>query len=210
MKNQEREESFDQKAQKWDSDPEKLERARLVAAKMKAIVPLHKVNQALDFGTGTGLLSMALKEQIHKIDCLDTSEGMIQVLKEKIKQQNIRNLVPLHGDLSHPAIQDQYYDLIFTMMVLHHVDNVQPLLTDFYGRINPHGYLCVIDLFKEDGSFHGAGFQGKHGFDPKELSCQLLEAGFSSVEYSHCLDISKITLSGQSKLFPVFILIAEK
>ena len=58
------------------------------------------------------------------------------------------------------------FDLIYTLMVLHHVGDVETIIRKFRGLLNPGGYLAIADLYSEDGSFHGEGFSGHMGFDP--------------------------------------------
>jgi ubiquinone/menaquinone biosynthesis C-methylase UbiE len=56
--------SFDNKAQTWDADPIKQERALAVAAALCQRVPLSTAWQALEYGCGTGLLSFALQADL--------------------------------------------------------------------------------------------------------------------------------------------------
>jgi len=52
--------NFDERAKDWDSDPKKVERARVVADAIRSVIPLSKDMHALEYGCGTGLLSFAL------------------------------------------------------------------------------------------------------------------------------------------------------
>ncbi|MBE6052286.1 MAG: class I SAM-dependent methyltransferase [Clostridium sp.] len=47
---------------------------------------------ALEIGCGTGLFTTRLSKKLKEVACFDTSEGMIQVLKEKIQNENIKNI----------------------------------------------------------------------------------------------------------------------
>ena len=55
---------FDQKAAQWDAKPVRVERARAVAAGIKAALPLSPHVTALEYGCGTGLLSFALQSDL--------------------------------------------------------------------------------------------------------------------------------------------------
>ena len=90
---------FDIKAKDWDKDLEKTERAKLIATQMVQVIQPNKQLNALEFGCGTGLLSFELKDYFKEITLVDYSEGMINVLKEKIEFQNIKNFKPLLIDL---------------------------------------------------------------------------------------------------------------
>lgn len=47
-----------------------------------------------------------------------------------------------------------------------------------------YGYLCIIDLDEEDGSFHkeDKDFNGHNGFNQNDLKNILLETGFKEAE----------------------------
>jgi hypothetical protein len=45
---------------------------------------------------------------------------------------------------------------------------------------------CLVDLDKEDGSFHGHGFDGHHGFDRSALGSELADAGFTDIGFQDC------------------------
>ena len=80
--------SFDKEARNWDQDPEKVNRARAFTEEIIRFIKPEKNMTAMEFGCGTGLFSEQLKDHFQKISLLDTSEGMIEVLKEKIKEKD--------------------------------------------------------------------------------------------------------------------------
>jgi len=69
--------------------------------------------------------------------------------------------------------------------------------------------LCIADLDKEDGSFHGAGFEGHKGFDRVELEDKLTKLGFHQIRFTTCYQMTKEVETG-IKTFPIFLMIAEK
>ena len=71
--------SFDERAKDWDSDPKKVERARVVAEAIRKAIPLEHSMKALEYGCGTGLLSFALQPDLGQITLADTSQGMLDV-----------------------------------------------------------------------------------------------------------------------------------
>jgi hypothetical protein len=66
------------------------------------------------------------------------------------------------------------------------VHDVATVLSRFAEVLAEGGRLCVVDLEKEDGSFHDPGFDGHHGFDRSELASDLSAAGFTDVEFREC------------------------
>ncbi len=79
--------NFDERARDWDSDPKKVERARVVADAIRKTIPLSQEMKALEYGCGTGLLSFALQPDLGEITLADTSQGMLDVLREKIAKR---------------------------------------------------------------------------------------------------------------------------
>jgi ubiquinone/menaquinone biosynthesis C-methylase UbiE len=201
--------SFDQRAADWDSDPLKVERARWVAQAIRESLPLKTSMTALEVGCGTGLLSFALQPSLGAITLADNSVGMLEVLKGKIAASGLVNMTPLRLDLSADPLPKTRYDLLYTLMVLHHIPDTSKVLGDFYTLLKHPGFLCISDLDKEDGSFHKAREEVHHGFDRQELTRQLAQAGFVNIRFSTVYEIIK-EVDGRPKAFPLFLAVAEK
>ena len=89
-------------------------------------------------------------------------------------------------DLTTDPPPEERFDLIVTVMALHHIADLGPVLAGFAALLAPGGHLCVVDLDHEDGSFHGEGFGGHHGFHRPELAAQMGVAGFEDVRFQDC------------------------
>jgi ubiquinone/menaquinone biosynthesis C-methylase UbiE len=200
---------FDLMAKDWDSVPRRIERARAVAEAIKTGIHLSPSTKAFEYGCGTGLLSFALQPHLGHITLADSSPGMLSVLEEKIKSSGIQNMTPLRLDLSMDSLPQERYHLIYTLMTLHHIPDTDRVLRGFYTLLANRGYLCIADLDKEDGSFHGAGFEGHKGFDRVELEDQLTRLGFHKIRFTTCYQMMKEVETG-IKTLPIFLMIAEK
>jgi len=200
---------FDDKAKTWDSDPIKRERAFAVAAAIRRRIPLSSDWHALEYGCGTGLLSFALHAELSRITLADSSPGMLAVLEDKIAATGFSHLHPLALDLVTDPPPAERYDLIYTLMTLHHVADVGRLLRALHGLLRPGGWLAIVDLDREDGSFHGPGFTGHNGFDRTALRVQLMRAGFDEVDFSTCYAMKKATDRGVRE-YPLFLAVANR
>ena len=200
---------FDDKAITWDSDPTKRERALAVAAALRQRVPLAHDWRALEYGCGTGLLSFALHADLGELTLADSSPGMLAVLRGKIDAAGLTHLHPLALDLLTDPLPADRYDLIYTLMTLHHVADVGRLLRTFHDLLRPGGWLAVADLDQEDGSFHGPGFTGHNGFDRAALRAQLADAGFGEVDFSTGYVMKKATDQGMRE-YPLFLAVAAR
>jgi len=200
---------FDREACTWDDDPTRIERAFRIAEAIKKFIPLTLTMTALEYGCGTGLLGFELHRYLGKMWMADSSKGMLSVLKEKISRFAIANMIPIELDLlkEHPPIAQ--IDLVATMMVLHHIRDTEKIIHAFAYLLKPGGHLCIADLLKEDGSFHGPGFEGQNGFDPEELLNLLGKEGFSPVANEIVFSIPR-KVGEETRNYPVFLLIAKK
>lgn len=200
---------FDQHAKTWDADPAKSARANAVADGIRNGVPLTPATHGLEYGCGTGLLGFALSPDLGRLTLADSSPGMLAVLDEKIAAAALTNMQSLKLDLVTDPLPDEKFDLVCTLMTLHHIDDTDRILRDLHALLRAPGYLCIADLDAEDGSFHGPDFTGHKGFHRAELQDKALRAGFRTVEFSTVFHITKTTKAGETT-FPIFLMIATR
>ena len=196
---------FDQAAATWDLEDRRVALAHALAQAIAARVPLDKGKSVLDFGCGTGLVSLELGPRVGAITGADTSPAMLLALAGKAKALGIpvRTLeLDSMGanDLGGP------YDLIVSSMTLHHVADVPALFRQFARHLLPAGQVALADLDQEDGGFHEASVSIHHrGFPREQIRSWLLEAGFREIH----LETATVTVK-QGKNYPVFLATARK
>lgn len=200
---------FDLKAAEWDQNKMHWERSAAVTDQIKKRIPLNKQMVALEYGAGTGIASFQLKDYLKEITLMDSSSEMVRIMNEKIKAAQVKNLKTLNFDLEQADYKGGSFDLIFTLMVLHHVTDIENIFKKFYNLLNPGGHLAIADLYAEDGSFHGEDFTGHKGFDIEILSDQIKKAGFKNITHGKCFVIKKEISETETKYFDVFLLVAE-
>lgn len=203
------EERFDEGAATWDENPGHVDRADAVARAIAPVITAAAYPHPLrlvEYGAGTGLVTQALQRElgddIAETILIDTSSGMREVIEAKIKAGTIRNGSVLGTDLSTedpPEPLRGAVDVIVTVMTLHHIANLDPVLRRFASLLRPEGLLAIVDLVAEDGSFHGEGFTGHHGFVDTELAAQLNQAGFTPPTIGPCYEVERDT--GRYPLF---------
>lgn len=196
--------TFDARAATWDDDPAKLERARTVADAVRERIELHGSKRLLDYGAGTGLVSELLQHDVGAITLADPSTGMRDVMLAKIAAGTIADARVWDLDLEDAPLLDETFDLIVTVMTLHHVGDVDLVLSRFAELLADGGHLCIVDLDKEDGSFHGPDAEVHHGFDPSALAISLDKAGFIDVEFCNLQQVER-----PSGTFPIFLAISR-
>jgi ubiquinone/menaquinone biosynthesis C-methylase UbiE len=203
---------FDSKARAWDKDPVKIERAKKFAERIISSLPENNSIIAMEFGSGTGQVSLFLHKQFRHIYLIDSSPGMIDVLKNNIRQRNIQNMEPLLKDVMKESIDLSDIDVIYTLMTLHHIEDLNHILNVFRSILKPGGFLLIGDLEKEDGSFHDHAhdFRGHHGFEKDELKKLLEKNGFNETDYRKFFKLTKKFENGGLKEFPLFFMAARK
>jgi len=201
---------FDLKAAEWDKNPMHWDRSEAIANEIKKLIPLNREMRALEYGAGTGITSFLLKDHLKEITLMDNSPEMVRVMSEKIGEKKVLNLKALNFDLEHSDYEGGKFELIFTQMVLHHVNDVESILTRFSKLLNPGGYLAIADLYAEDGSFHGLGFNGHMGFDIGHLTTLLQKREFTGISHKECFVIDRKISDTEIKQFSVFLLIGKR
>ena len=200
---------FDKKAATWDDDPERVNRALSIADSISKHIDLSRIEKAMEYGSGTGLLSFALKDRLASIALMDESASMIEVVKDKCAANNVNHFVPLQYNILKQPLPDQKYDFIFILLTLHHIIELEEVLDKFARLLNPRGYLAIIDLEKEDGTFHPEGFNGHNGFDREILESQLQEADITPISYEVCYELKR-DYDDVDQKYPLFLLISQK
>ena len=202
---------FDKASLNWDDVPERVEMAKHFATAIEDIIPLASNMQVMDFGCGTGNVATRLASLVGTITAVDSSAGMINVLEKKLTESKIKNIKPLLTEFNEDSFQKDSFDLIYTCMTFHHIDNIEHVLRLFYKMLTPCGYLVLIDMEKEDGSFHDDNTGVVHfGFDPELLNYTLDEIGFTDIYSRTAYTRVKTFPSGISREYPIFLITGMK
>ena len=197
---------FDARAATWDDDPAKVERARVVADAIRAAVPLEASTALLEYGAGTGLVSQALADGVGRVTLAEPSAGMRAAMADKVAAGALPPDARVWDlDLARDAVPSERFDLVVTVMTLHHIPELEPVLQGFAQLLADGGWLGVVDLDEEDGSFHDdPHFDGHHGLSRTSLQGQLEAAGFVHVRFEPCHVVEK-----QGRAYPLFLATAS-
>jgi ubiquinone/menaquinone biosynthesis C-methylase UbiE len=182
---------FDEMAATWDDDPSKVDRARAVAEAIRSALPLERGMRLLEYGAGTGLVTQHLQDAVGAVTLADSSRGMLDALRAKVAAGTFPDGRAWDLDLGRDAVPDERFDVIVTVMTLHHIPDLDPVLAGFAAMLEPGGHLAAVDLEHEDGSFHGEDFDGHRGFPRDDLARQLAVAGFGPPRFERVYSITK-------------------
>lgn len=202
---------FDQMAGEFDAERKRVDLAHDVGDAMIQALSLSPENRVMDYGAGTGLLTLKLQHCVKTIIAVDTSPKMLDILKEKSERARIGNIETLLWDVETGEDLAGSFDVITGSMVLHHIHNTQNALNRFFQMLRPGGSIAMADLDKEDGDFHPPEVSvPHHGFDRNALRDDLRDAGFQNIRFSTPHIVRKPNATGFEKEYPIFLAIAEK
>ena len=182
---------FNHKAETFDS-PKNIFLANLVCQAVEKQIDFLSDKEILDFGGGTGLLTLPLAKQAKSVILVDISEKMLEQARLKAEQQDIKNIQFLEQDLLEKPLK-QEFDLIVVCRVLHHMPDVDVALSLFHQYLREGGQLLLADFTKTEADHHG--------FDLAELEKQLIEHGFSSVHSQILYSAEDLFQGNYSELF---------
>ena len=201
---------FDSVAAAWDQEPRRVKLAQEVVDAMRRELPLAPDMEAVDFGCGSGLITLGLHPFVGRITGADSSQGMLDVLSGKLQEQGINNVATQLLDLEQQRLAASY-DLIVSSMTLHHVQDVPALIASLVLSLKPGGWLALADLESEDGSFHDDPTGIFHdGFAREFLAGQFSKSGLTDVRTVSAATIEKKDANGVVRVYPVFLCVGRK
>ncbi len=84
--------NFDEKAANWDQDPFKVKLAHDFGDAIIKEIQMKDDMNVLDYGCGSGLVTLKLQPFVKSITGMDSSGRMIEVLQNKVKTQGLKNV----------------------------------------------------------------------------------------------------------------------
>jgi SAM-dependent methyltransferase len=191
---------FDRHAATWDQNPGHARRNDAVAAAIREAVPLGDGIAALEFGCGTGELTVRLAPAVGTVLATDASEGMVKVFREKLAADPLPNVKVRQLDLLSDPAPSGPFGLIYSSMTLHHIPDLPLLFGRLSSLLAPGGCIALADLCAEDGSFHGEMAVPHLGFAEEQLAELAATAGLVLNSFSTVFVVEK-----NDREYPVFL-----
>ncbi len=170
----------------------------------------------LDVGGSFGRLAPIYTKRFKHATILDYSQIALDQAKNLAKQQKITNLTTAKGDAYDMPFENDSFDTVIIIRVMHHIEDPQKLIKELYRIIQPGGTLIlemankihlkarIRSVLKRDFSFIqdktpiklGASKEDPkkgifYNFHPKAIQRTLEESGFS---ISKKLSVSNLRL----------------
>ncbi|PWW32464.1 ubiquinone/menaquinone biosynthesis C-methylase UbiE [Cytobacillus oceanisediminis] len=187
---------FEQMAKRYDTE-ERIELANVIVKQVRPELRNSKSKSLLDYGSGTGLISLELSDLVDSILLVDSSKQMLEVAKAKISHKGITNSKVLYSDFTQET-PELKADIILMSLVLLHIPDTKKILQELFNILNNGGKLIVIDFDKNDKINHP---KVHNGFSHEELKKRLSEVGFKSIEIKTFYHGNRIFMNQEASMF---------
>lgn len=188
---------FDMIAQMYDT-PERIHIAKVSADAIREYLIDTNDKNAVDFGCGTGLVGMNLLNDFNSMLFLDTSPNMMDQIKQKITDLNLKNVDTLCFDFEKEGLPDFHADYIFMVQVLLHIHDPEILLSRLYDVLNDGGHLLIVDFDKNDNVVSDF---VHNGFNQEELTDLMTKIGYKDIQSRTFYSGSKIFMGQDASMF---------
>ena len=126
----------------WDEEPRRVKLAGEIAEAIRGTLPLSAEWDAMDFGCGTGLVTLHLAPFLRSILAVDSSRGMLDRLDAKVQAAGVENVRTFMAEQLLDEPTAARFKLITSAMTLHHIQDIVPLLRAFHAR--PRAVSCAF------------------------------------------------------------------
>ncbi|MDR6121241.1 ubiquinone/menaquinone biosynthesis C-methylase UbiE [Bacillus sp. SLBN-46] len=187
---------FEQMAKRYDTE-ERMELAKVIVKEVRPELRNSKSKSLIDYGSGTGLISLELSDLVDSILLIDSSEQMLEVAKAKITHKEITNSNVLYSDFTQET-PELKADIVLMSLVLLHIPDTKKILQELFNILNDGGKLIIIDFDKNDKINHP---KVHNGFSHEELKKGLSEVGFKSIEMKTFYHGNRIFMNQDASMF---------
>ncbi|HCX61695.1 MAG TPA: methyltransferase type 12 [Clostridiales bacterium] len=177
---------------------ERIQIAKVSSEAIRECLVDTKNKTAIDFGCGTGLVGVNLLNDFQSILFLDTSQKMINKIREKISYYNIQNADTLCFDFEKDSLLDLKTDYIFMAQVLLHIKDFKSVLIKLHDVLSPGGHLLIVDFNKNDKIVSD---MVHNGFEQEKLKDIMLDIGYRNIQSKTFYNGSKMFMGQDASLF---------
>ena len=201
---------FDSAAADWDTNPGRVALARAVVDAIRTLVSLRPDMNVMDFGAGTGLVTLGILPYVANLTAVDASGEMLRMLEQKLKALNVGNVRTLNCDIAKASLPTAEFDVIVSSMVLHHIQDVPMAIRQLRPSLRSGGWIALADLESEDGTFHTDSMGVyHHGFDPAQVCRWLQDSGFVDTTAREVHSMMRTSPDGRNRQYPIFLVIGR-
>ena len=103
----------------------------------------------LDVATGTGDVAFEIRKKYKsEIIGLDLSINMLEIAKQKAKNNNIQNIKFIEGDAENLPFENNTFDKLVISYGLRNLEDTEKGIKEFYRVLKPGGIIGVLEFFQ--------------------------------------------------------------
>ena len=179
-------------------NPERIQIAKISSDAIREYLVDTNSKNAIDFGCGTGLVGIELLNAFNSMLFLDTSQNMINQIKQKVAASNIQKVDFLCFDFEKEALLDLHTDYVFMAQVLLHIQDVELVLSRLYDVLSAGGHLLIVDFNKNEKVVSD---MVHNGFEQEKLTDLMAKIGYRDIQSKTIYNGSQIFMGQDASMF---------
>jgi 2-polyprenyl-3-methyl-5-hydroxy-6-metoxy-1,4-benzoquinol methylase len=202
---------FEQLARLWESEPQRQQRAWDLARILHQHLPMTPATRLMDYGCGSGLVSVALHEEVGEIVAVDISAEILAVLREKLAAAGITSIRTRQADWQVDEVGAERFDVIISTMAMHHIRDLGRLMERLVEALTPGGWVGIMDLDEGAESFHGPSAAVEHhGLSGPNLKKLMIAAGLQQVKVEVAYHLHRSDSDGEKREYGLLLATGQK
>ncbi|MFV0557090.1 MAG: class I SAM-dependent DNA methyltransferase [Enterococcus sp.] len=189
---------FEKMAQRYDT-PERIALAQIISREIARLLPNSQEKTMIDYGGGTGLVSLPLAKDVKSLLLVDAAGAMLQLAQHKIDTNALSHVSLMQADFTQevPAIKA---DIIMLSLVLLHIPETKQILQTLFELLNEQGVLVLVDFNTNQQAVHP---KIHSGFEQAQLAQLLKQIGFTRVESQTFHQGERLFMNQDASLFSI-------
>jgi ubiquinone/menaquinone biosynthesis C-methylase UbiE len=106
-----------------------------------------------DMGCGNGFYTLPLAKLVGpkgKVVAVDIQREMLGLLRDRAREEKLRNIKLLHGDVADPHLEPNSCDLVLMVDVYHEFSHPEQMLAAIRQSLKPTGRVALVEFRAED------------------------------------------------------------
>lgn len=150
-------------------------------------------DNVLELGCGTGRLLPFMAERAHTVTGIDVSSGMLEVARQRKKQDDLNNVQMMQGNALDMPFPDNHFDMVYSILVINLISDYTSVFCEVRRVLKDGGvflfslpnvasvYLPAGFIVNRRGKAFGrnqSGYRYSHWFSIGEIKSALAKANF--------------------------------
>jgi ubiquinone/menaquinone biosynthesis C-methylase UbiE len=117
--------------------------------KIMNIIGIKEKMTVGEVGAGGGRVAVRVAKKVGqsgKVYANDITESALQYMRDRIKRENITNLVVIEGTLTDPRFPEEELDIVYLTNTYRHLDKPVEVLKNIKPSLKTGGRLAIIEL----------------------------------------------------------------